>query len=138
MKIKFSPSNQEIELDPNKTLLQNCFDNGIFIKSLCKGVPSCAECRVRIVEGEHNVLPPSKAELNLIGSSFYLDQRRLACQLRCFGPVVVDISEHMDKTDSATKKIRGYKQPKGSAPTVSVAKQSTLVLETSGKNQNKT
>jgi 2Fe-2S ferredoxin len=137
MKIKFLPTNQEIELDPNKSLLQNCMDNGIFIKSLCKGVPSCAECRIKIVEGENNVLPPSKAELSLIGTSYYIDQRRLSCQLRCFGPMVIDISEHQDRNDSANKKIRGYKAPKGSAPTVSVAKQGTLVLESGDKGQNK-
>lgn len=130
MKIKLLPTQQEIELNPNKTLLQICTENKIEIKSICKGVPSCAECRVRIVEGEHNILPPSKAELSLIGTSFFVDQRRLACQVRCFGDVTVDISEQIERAEFQSKKVRGFRTPgqKG-FQTQTLAKQGTLVLE---------
>ena len=83
MKVKFVPQNVEVEVTPEKTLLQIATDNHIEIKSICKGVPSCAECRVRLIEGENNVLPPNKAELNLIGTNWRIDSRRLACQVRC-------------------------------------------------------
>jgi 2Fe-2S ferredoxin len=130
MKIKFMPTGQVVENDPNKTLLQICNDNKIEIKSLCKGIPSCAECRVKIVEGEHNILPPSKAELNLIGSSYFVDQRRLSCQVRCFGDLVVDITEQIERAEFQTKKVRGFRTPgqKGSYHQTH-AKQGTLVLE---------
>lgn len=130
MKIKFIPTGQEIEADPNKSLLQICIENKIEIKSICKGVPSCAECRVRLVEGEHNVMPPSKAELALIGTNYFIDQRRLSCQVRCFGDVTVDLTEQIQRADTQKKKVRGYRQhsqKSGNAETQ--AKQGTLVLD---------
>jgi ferredoxin len=131
MKIKFLPTQVEIEGDPNKTLLQLCTENKIEIKSICKGVPSCAECRVKLVSGEHNVTPPSKAELSLIGSNYFIDQRRLACQLHCFGDVVVDLTEQLERGDNQNKKVRGFRVQgqKGSHQPESHAKQGTLVLE---------
>jgi 2Fe-2S ferredoxin len=109
MKIKFLPSNIEIDVDPSKSLLQLAVENGVKIKSVCGGIASCSECRVRIVEGENSVPEPSKAELNVIGTSYYIDGRRLACQVRCFGSVTVDLTEQLNKTDTQ-KKVRGFKQ----------------------------
>lgn len=82
--------------------------HGIEIRSVCNGMPSCSECRVRISEGEHNVLPPSRKELSLIGSGYFIDQRRLSCQLRCFGDVVIDLAEQVEKA-----KTHGAKRPQG-------------------------
>lgn len=125
MKIKFLPQGIEVDGTPEKTLLQIASENQIEIKSLCKGVPSCAECRVRIVEGEGVVTHPTKAELNLIGSSYYIDNRRLACQVRCFGPVTVDMSEQLNQEHLKHKKIRGFKSSKHAEST---AVQDTLLL----------
>ncbi|AGH95915.1 2Fe-2S iron-sulfur cluster-binding protein [Pseudobdellovibrio exovorus] len=109
MKIKFIPQNVEVDVDPSKTLMQLATEAGLKIKSICGGIASCSECRVRIVEGENSIPEPSKAELNLIGSSYYLDGRRLSCQVRCFGSVTVDLTEQINKVDSQ-KKVRGFKQ----------------------------
>ena len=109
MKIKFVPTNVEIDVDPSKSLLQLATENGVKIKSVCGGIASCSECRVRVVEGENSVPEPGKAELNLIGSSYYIDGRRLACQVRCFGSVTVDLTEQLNKVDTQ-KKVRGFKQ----------------------------
>ncbi|MNK07489.1 2Fe-2S ferredoxin-5 [compost metagenome] len=111
MKIKFLPQNIEVEGTPNKSLLQIATENQLEIRSICKGVPSCAECRVKIAEGENNILPPNKAELNLIGTNYFIDGRRLSCQVRCFGDVTVDLTEQVEKSESQTKKIRGYRAP---------------------------
>ena len=112
MKIKFLPQNIEVEGNPNKTLLQIATENKLEIRSICKGVPSCAECRVKIKEGEANLLPPSKAELNLIGTSYFIDGRRLSCQVRCFGDVTVDLTEQVERSENQTKKIRGFRSSK--------------------------
>lgn len=112
MKIKFIPQNVEIEATPEKSVLQLATENKLEIRSICKGVPSCAECRVRVVEGAENILPPSKAELNLIGTSHYLDGRRLSCQIRCFGDVTIDLAEQVSKSENQTKKIRGFRTSK--------------------------
>ncbi len=104
MKVKFVPIDKEVEIGPGESVLHAAHKNGIEIKSVCKGIPSCAECRIHIVEGEHNVLPPSNAELQLIGTAHFVDHRRLACQLRCFGDIVVDVSEQLEKLKAVAQK----------------------------------
>lgn len=130
MKVRLHPINVELEGDPNRTLMQICQDNKIEIKSLCKGIPSCAECRVKVLAGEHNLIPPNKAELNLIGTSYYIDGRRLACQCRAFGDVSIDITEHLEKDDNSNKKIRGFRAQDGK-DRESKAIQGTLILQES-------
>jgi len=97
VKVKFVPLDVEFEIEPNQTVLDLAQKNGVYIKTVCNGVPNCAECRVKIVEGEHNVLPPSAKELTLIGSGHFIDRRRLSCQLYCFGDVTIDVSEQIKK-----------------------------------------
>lgn len=97
MKVKFVPQNVEFEIKPGESVMHLAEDNGLYVKSVCRGVPSCAECRVKIVEGETNVFAPVAAELGLIGSGYFIDRRRLACQLQCIGDVTVDMSEQIAK-----------------------------------------
>ena len=109
MKIKFLPQNIEVDVDPSKSLMKIATENGLKVKSICGGVATCAECRVRIVEGENSIPEPSKLELNMIGTSYYIDGRRLSCQVHCFGSVTVDLTEQLSKVDTH-KKVRGFKQ----------------------------
>jgi ferredoxin, 2Fe-2S len=131
MKIKFVPQNIEIEGDPNKTLLQLATENNIPIKSICNGVPSCAECRVRIIEGDHVIPPPNQSEINLIGSSYFLDGRRLSCQVRCLGSMTVDLTEQVGKVD-LVKKVKGVRLRE---PREIQAKQDTLILTTNNADK---
>ncbi len=102
MKVKFLPHNIELEIKPNQTVLQLANENNIAIKSVCNGMPSCAECRVRLVEGESNVTPPGVKELSLIGSGYFIDQRRLSCQLLCFGDITLDLTEQVERAKGST------------------------------------
>ncbi len=104
MKVKFLPMGEEYEIEFNETILHLAQRSGLHIQSVCKGIPSCAECRIQITEGEHHVLPPSKKEIDLIGTAHYVDMSRLSCQLRCFGDVTVDLSEQLEKEKRATGK----------------------------------
>ena len=97
MKVKFVPQNIVCEVKSGQSVLDVALENNIFIKSICRGVPSCAECRVVLAEGEYNVLQPSSAELALIGSGYFIDRRRLSCQLKCFGDITVDLTEQVEK-----------------------------------------
>lgn len=108
MKIKFIPQNIEADVDPSKSLMKIATEAGLKIKSICGGIASCGECRVKIVEGDNSIPEPGKPELNLIGTSYYLDGRRLSCQVRCFGSVTVDLTEQLNKVDTQ-KKVRGFK-----------------------------
>lgn len=97
MKVKFVPQDVEYEIEQGQTLMDLAHKKGIPIRSTCNGLPQCAECRVRVIEGDSNVNPPSRKELNLIGTGYYIDQRRLSCQVLCFGDIVVDTAEQLDK-----------------------------------------
>lgn len=108
-KVTFVPQNITVELSPEKTLLQGALEKGIDIKSICKGKMICAECRVKIVQGEQNCAPPSSTELGLIGSAWHLESQRLSCQVHCFGDVTVDLTEQVKRDETNKKKIRGYK-----------------------------
>ena len=96
MKVKFVPQNIELEIRPDQSVMNLAHENKIEIRSVCNGMPSCAECRVRVVDGEYNVAPPSRKELNLIGTGYFIDQRRLACQLHCYGDITVDLTEQIE------------------------------------------
>lgn len=109
MKVKFVPQDIEYEILPDESVLQMAQRNGVKIHSLCNGLPSCAECRVRLIEGEYNVIPPSQKELSLIGTGYYIDGRRLSCQLRCFGDITVDLVEQIGK-----EKSNEIRRPQGS------------------------
>lgn len=98
MKVKFVPQEQEFEIQPGQSVMALAHEKGILIKSTCNGLPSCAECRVRIVDGDWNTNPPSRKELGLIGTGYYIDQRRLSCQVICFGDITVDTSEQVEKS----------------------------------------
>lgn len=124
MKIKFLPQNIEVDVDPTKSVLKIATENGLKIKSLCGGVATCSECRVKVVEGENSTPEPSAAELKVIGTSYYLDGRRLSCQLRCFGSVTIDLTEQLNKADTQ-KKVRGFKQKD---PKELSAVQDTMIL----------
>ena len=100
MKIRFLPQKLETDISSEKSVMEMAVEKGIPIQSSCKGMASCGECRVFMVEGEHNVLPPTEKELGLIGQGHYIDQRRLSCQLYCFGDVTVDVSEQMEKAEN--------------------------------------
>jgi ferredoxin, 2Fe-2S len=131
MKIKFMPQNIEIDADPSKSILKLAQANGVKIKSICNGKPSCAECRIKIIEGINNTQPPGKEELNLIGTSYFIDGRRLSCQVKCYGSVTVDLSEQMLKTETQ-KKIKGIKSKDQKDIH---AKQDTFILSDSEKNK---
>ena len=122
MKIKVHPRGIEIEGSSEKSLMQICHDNGIKINSICKGQPKCAECRVRIIGGEQNVLPPLPAELALLGNNYFLDGRRLSCQVKAYGDISIDISEQEGRTAASHKKVRGFRAAK--------TEQSHAVLDT--------
>ena len=106
MKVKFLPQNVEFEINPQESVMELAHSKGIYIKSICNGAPSCTECRVRILEGENHVLPPLNNEKNLIGTGYFLDQRRLSCQLKCYGDVVIDLSEQVEKEKSENLRKR--------------------------------
>ena len=109
MKVKFLPQDISIQADPNKSVMELAKENQLMISSSCNGMCSCAECRVYVVEGEAHVLPPSQRETELIGGAYFVDNRRLSCQLFCFGDVTVDLSEQLERKSSKRQQFLSSK-----------------------------
>ena len=128
MKLKFIPQNVEVEVDSNKTVLEVGRELGLFIQSSCNGMCSCGDCRVFVREGETNVFLPAAKELKLIGQGHYIDQRRLACQLYCFGDVVVDLSEQEDRSNQGKISQQFLKRAQKKSPDEAYSK-SDILLE---------
>ena len=101
-KIKFLPQNIELEASSEKSVMEIAHENGIPIQSSCRGQANCGECRVIVEEGESHMFPPTSQELSMIGQGYYIDQRRLSCQMYCFGDITINMSEHLKKEGDAT------------------------------------
>lgn len=127
MKLKFVPQNIEIDVDSSKTVLEISREQGLEIQSSCNGMCSCGDCRVFIREGESNLLLPSAKELKLIGQGHYIDQRRLACQLYCFGDVVVDLSEQEEKNSQGKISQQFLKRAQKNSPDEARSKSDILI-----------
>ena len=97
MKVKFVPQNISLEIKSGQSVMELARENNLPVNSSCNGRATCAECRVYVKEGEARVLPPSAKEADLIGGGIFIDNRRLSCQLFCFGDVTVDLSEQLER-----------------------------------------
>ena len=129
MKVKFIPQNVEFEIATGQSVMKLAHEQGLPIRSICNGMPSCTECRVKVVKGENNLMPPSPKEVSLIGTGHFIDHRRLSCQMQCFGDIVVDLSEQIEKEQNSS-----YKKPQGALksgyqPTKSLAVTGNLIDE---------
>lgn len=61
------------------------------VQTLCNGIASCIQCRVKIVEGGDNLSKPGSLERDRIGNIFHLTGERMGCQAEVHGDVVVEI-----------------------------------------------
>ncbi len=102
MKITFLPQNISTEITSGKSVMDIAREKKLPVSSSCNGMCTCAECRIYVVKGEAHILPPSTKEMELIGGGYYIDNRRLACQLFCFGDVTVDLSEQVERAKQKT------------------------------------
>ena len=110
MKVKFVPQDVEFEIKPNQSVMDVAHENNLPVRTVCNGNATCAECRVHVKEGEQNLAVPGMKELSLIGTGYFIDQRRLSCQLRCFGDVTIDLTEQLEKQKQAPKKVLGNRK----------------------------
>ena len=127
MKLKFVPQNVEVDVESDKTVLEISRELGLSVQSSCNGMCSCGDCRVFVCEGETNLLLPSAKELKLIGQGHYIDQRRLACQLYCFGDVVIDLSEQEEKASQGKISQQFLKKAQKNSPDEARSKSDILI-----------
>ena len=99
--VVFTPSGKRGRFALGTTLLSAARTLGVDIDSVCGGRALCTRCQVLIAEGEfakHNVRSSaghlsamSTAEQGLAGRKLLAAGRRLSCQARVQGDVVVDV-----------------------------------------------
>jgi 2Fe-2S ferredoxin len=140
VKLTLWPSGEVLDVDGEKSLLEQLVAQGKKIKSSCGGHATCGDCVVKVMGGEEHLPAPGFEELRLLGNVFHITKERLSCQLRVKGDVVLDISGQ-DKKAVAKKPFQKTKKgaatasgPKG--PSVIVRKRDE-VQESAAKSQEK-
>ncbi len=61
-------------------------------------------------------------------NNYFLDGRRLSCQLKVYGDISIDVTEQVERDNLAHKKIRGFRDGKHQT-NATHAKLDTFVLE---------
>ncbi len=101
--VVFTPSGLRGRVRRGTQLLQAARDLGVDLDSVCGGRGICTRCQVRIGEGDfakHGIVssadhltPLTDAELHQRGTGLLRENRRLSCQARIGGDLVVDVPE---------------------------------------------
>lgn len=76
-KLKFSHSQEEVELEDNSGIAEICEEAGVPF-ACTEGV--CGTCVVEVVEGGKNLSEPSQEEVDFLGDD--CEEELLACQCR--------------------------------------------------------
>lgn len=94
-KITFTPKNIETDCASNENVFKASKRIGLDISSTCNGTGVCGLCRITIVSGEENLNKLTKAETIHLGNVYFINKKRLACQVKFCqdGEVVVKIDE---------------------------------------------
>ena len=101
--VVFTPSGLRRRVRRGTQLLQAARDLGVDLDSVCGGRGICTRCQVRIGEGgfaKHGIVssndhltPLTESELRQRASGLLKANRRLSCQARIGGDLVVDVPE---------------------------------------------
>jgi adenylate cyclase len=88
-KIDILPDGKEIETRDGETILQAALRAEIPLAHICSGNARCSTCRVIILEGMPNTLPPNAAEKKIADLSTFDPSVRLACQTIATGNIKI-------------------------------------------------
>jgi uncharacterized 2Fe-2S/4Fe-4S cluster protein (DUF4445 family) len=87
--IDFEPLGRRSEGRPDQTILNIAQKAGVGLASVCGGVGTCAECRIRLVSGE--LTPHTLVEQFSLSNEDLVAGYRLACQAKPLSDVKLDI-----------------------------------------------
>jgi uncharacterized 2Fe-2S/4Fe-4S cluster protein (DUF4445 family) len=88
-RIDFEPLGRRGQARPGQTLLEAAQSAGVGLASVCGGVGTCEECRVRLVSGK--LSPPTLVEEAVFSNAELAAGIRLACQAEPLSDVKLDI-----------------------------------------------
>ena len=86
-RIRFKPDGKEVEARDGETILQAALRAEIPLAHICGGNARCSTCRVVILEGVENSLPPNEAEKKIASLLRFDPSVRLACQTVATGDI---------------------------------------------------
>ena len=81
-------NDKNVEAESGKSLLSTLADQNIFLPSACGGKGSCAQCKVRVLEGGGEILPTEAVHFT---RRQVLEGWRLGCQLKVKDNLKIDV-----------------------------------------------
>ena len=87
--VRFHPLEKSSQVGEGSTLLSAALRSDIPLGQSCSGDGICGWCKVRILEGGKNLLPPGPLELRLKESARFAEDERAACLAKVMGDVTV-------------------------------------------------
>ena len=91
-KVTFHPLNKSREIRVGATILAAANQCGVPVGQSCSGEGICGWCRVTIVSGAENLVPPSENEQRLIEEKKFDPDERAACLAKITGNLTVTTS----------------------------------------------
>jgi 2Fe-2S ferredoxin len=83
-----NPKEALAELDERLTAV--ALRAGVTIQQTCGGTPSCADCKIKVLEGvDSGFDSPQSAEIRLLGNIYFITHERLSCQALVKGDATV-------------------------------------------------
>lgn len=91
--LRFEPSGRTRRCPAGETMLEAAGKAGVTVRQVCGRQANCTTCRVRVLSGEENLVPPLEKERGRLPDERLQDGWRLSCQaqVRGKGTVVVRV-----------------------------------------------
>ncbi len=106
--IDFEPLGRRGEARPGQTLLDAAQAAGVGLASVCGGVGTCEECRLRLAAGK--LTPPTLVEQAVLSAADLAAGFRLACQAEPLSDVKLDIPPE-SLTSAQRLQVEGLESP---------------------------
>ena len=96
--------NKSLSINEQKSLLNGIQEHHVDWMHACGGKGRCTTCKAQIMEGEENISPLSRVEMNFREKGLLELNERLVCQCRLLGDATVRIPDenkfpHMKYSD---------------------------------------
>jgi 2Fe-2S ferredoxin len=91
-RVTFAPSGKSFCVRRGGTILRAALRARVHLGRACRGVGTCAACRVRVLAGQENLAPPTPDEARMARRKPLAPDERYACQAHVTGDVTVTTS----------------------------------------------
>lgn len=94
---------KELQVPTGGKLLNCLADQGIFVSSACGGGGTCAQCKVRVLQGGGDILPVERTYINKREAR---EGQRLSCQVAVKQPMKIEVPPEVFETKKWTCRVR--------------------------------